>query len=89
MTELNNTQVGVDAHVQRMLEEANQLSDRIGKLSVFTSEEGGKYDELPALEQHLLAAQLMAMQSYSAILDMRLKLSTDRGVFLSELSNLE
>lgn len=74
----------VDAHVERMLTESRELTQRIGKLSIFVSSEGSAFETLPALEQHLLASQLMTMQAYSALLDMRIKLSTDRGVFLAE-----
>ena len=81
MTE-QNTQVAVDGHVQRMLDEMNQLDNRVGKLSVFIS--GEVFDALPQLEQYMLTAQLAAMQSYQAILSVRLKLATERGVFLAE-----
>lgn len=84
----NEVQPAVDGHVQRMLDESNQLDQRIGKLSVFVAEEGGKFDELPALEQYMLTAQLAAMQSYQAILTVRLKLATERGVFLAEADSL-
>lgn len=84
----NNTQAAVDDHVQRMLDEANQLDNRVGKLSVFTKQEGGVFDSLPPLDQYLLVGQLAVMQSYQAILALRLKLATERGVFLAETDAL-
>lgn len=75
-------QRSVDDHVKRMLDESNELAIKIGNLTIFTST--AKFDSLPQLDQYLLVAQLTAMQSYAAILAMRLKVSTDRGVFLAE-----
>lgn len=69
----------VDAHVQRMLDEEAQLADRLQKLSTFITG-NSRFEQLPAVDQDLMAAQMFAMQAYASILNTRLRMATQVGV---------
>jgi len=51
---------------QRLLDEKNQVDERITKLESFTSTD--LFDQLPAVQMSLLNIQLKAMQTYSQCL---------------------
>lgn len=58
-------------HQQRVVDEKNDLNEKLGKLSSFIS--GSEiYKKLPYDEQCRLKAQLFAMQMYFNILDDRI-----------------
>lgn len=57
-------------HVERMKQEYGELNAKITSLVAFTS--GATFQALSAEDRTLMVAQLGAMQSYSAILSMRL-----------------
>lgn len=77
---MGQVQERVDAHVQRMLEEEAQLSERLAKLVAFT--QSPMFGQLQEIDQELLAAQLFVMQSYASILNTRLRLATKIGVIV-------
>jgi uncharacterized protein YdcH (DUF465 family) len=60
------------AYQKRVVEEKNQLDDKIAKLTNFinTSED---YMELSSIEQERLREQLTVMQRYAEILSERIK----------------
>ena len=58
-------------HIERMMEEGNQLTDRIQKLQAFILTNPA-YQELVELDLSLLQAQLSAMTTYLNILNLRL-----------------
>lgn len=59
----------------RMLEESTELSKKISKLENFINNTE-TYLLLPWPDRHLLQSQLRAMQSYSRILQQRIKITT-------------
>ncbi|MBT0666993.1 hypothetical protein HT136_01255 [Novosphingobium profundi] len=61
-------------HIERMIEEADQLSGRIEKLGAFLA--GQIYPLLPEEEQTLLSAQCGAMTAYLQILTLRVSRAT-------------
>lgn len=58
----------------RMLEESSELTKRVTKLEAFTETE--TYLLLPWTDRHMIQNQLRAMQSYSRILQQRIKQTT-------------
>ena len=56
---------------QRVITEYDELSQKILKLVEFVF--GDQFRELPTTDQTLLRAQLGAMSSYSAILELRMQ----------------
>lgn len=58
-------------HQQRVVEERDQLADRLGKLGDFILG-NPQYVELPPKEQQLLNDQHAAMSAYHAILGQRI-----------------
>ena len=56
---------------QRVITEYDELSQKILKLVEFVF--GEQFSELPTADQTLLRAQLGAMSSYSAILELRMQ----------------
>lgn len=65
------------AHMQRVVQESQQLVERIEKLSVFTGTE--TYAGLPVLERMLICQQLVAMSSYAKVLEARIQLALDNN----------
>lgn len=61
----------IPPHVQRMLEESNQLGQRLAALDAFTDSKFFK--ELDGLDQHLLHIQKDTMQAYLRVLLMRIE----------------
>lgn len=59
----------------RMWEESTELSKKITKLEYFINDTE-TYLLLPWPDRHLLQSQLRAMQSYSRILQQRIKITT-------------
>jgi hypothetical protein len=59
-------------HQQRVVDEFNDLDSKIAKLSTFIY--GNIYKTLPGDEQRLLSVQLVHMQGYRRILNMRIAL---------------
>lgn len=55
---------------QRLIEERDQLSERIGKLTVFMSSQA--YRDIDQRDQFLLSQQFLAMSKYRAILNDRI-----------------
>lgn len=64
-----------DARVKRMQEEAGVLQVRIKVASDFV--EGVRFQRLSDLEQQLLVSQILTMQAYLGILNLRIDLATD------------
>ena len=60
----------VPPHVERMMAEAEELSDRITKLGLFLS--GPIFASLHDTDQGLLQAQLASMTSYLSVLSIRI-----------------
>jgi hypothetical protein len=60
-------------HVQRLYIEADELHDRIGKLTSFVAD-NPLFEKLSAEEQNLLRIQSAAMMTYSSVLLARLTL---------------
>jgi len=57
-------------HQQRVVEEKNELSEKLDKLETF---EGGQiYSNLPPAEQSRLARQLLIMKLYEQVLSERI-----------------
>lgn len=54
---------------ERLIEEKNQLTDRINKLQQFVLTD--KFDSLPYTDKELLMQQLEAMDNYAYILTQR------------------
>lgn len=65
-------------YVIRMNAELEQLNARIVAASAFT--QTNAFEELTEDDQHLLASQIFAMQTYSAILDLRMVRAQKRNV---------
>ena len=61
----------VPPHVQRMLEESNQLGQRLLALDDFTNT--NVFKALPELDQQLLLSQGAPMQAYLRILTLRIQ----------------
>lgn len=61
-------------HVQRMIEEGEQLADRVEKLGKFLV--GPIYSTLPEEEQTLMSAQCGAMTAYLQVLTLRIARAT-------------
>jgi hypothetical protein len=61
----------------RVIEEKAQLDEKIEKLKAFLNSD--RIDSVSVNHQYLLSMQLLAMQQYTHILDMRLQL-LERGV---------
>lgn len=58
-------------HVQRMIAEGEQLTDRLEKLGAFLT--GDLFKTLPETDQTLLSAQCGAMTAYLQILSLRIE----------------
>jgi hypothetical protein len=61
----------------RVIEEKAQLDEKIEKLKAFLNSD--RIDSVSVNHQYLLSMQLLAMQQYTHILDMRLQL-LERGL---------
>ena len=61
----------------RVIEEKAQLDEKIEKLKAFLNSD--RIDSVSVNHQYLLSIQLLEMQQYSNVLDMRLQL-LERGV---------
>lgn len=71
------TRIGApEPRVQRMLQEAKELNIRIMAATAFI-EANPQYEKLEYIDQELLKAQTMAMQSYFNILACRIERATD------------
>lgn len=66
------TETTTPPHVQRMIDECSELVDRAAKLDAFVGS-GALFATLEPIDQDLLCSQHMAMETYAAILRMRLK----------------
>lgn len=64
----------VSPHVQRMVTENNELTERVDKLTAFINSNLA-YLPLPDRDKKLLDAQRHAMRAYSAILGLRISLA--------------
>lgn len=62
----------MEAHLERMLNEQNNLCEKIEKLGAFISK-NPIFDTLPEEEQSDMHLQLQAMSMYSGILTKRIK----------------
>lgn len=60
----------MEPHQQRVVDEKEQLSEKLEKLEVFTG--GSIYAGLPAAEQTRLSRQLLIMQLYEQVLSERI-----------------
>lgn len=60
------------AHEKRVVEERDQLADRIAKLAAFTEDRGGVFVTLESLDQQLMVTQLRVMRTYHQILNNRI-----------------
>ena len=67
--------MAIQPHQERMLEEQDELQERMRKLLRFS--ESSAHDKLPKVEQALLACQYSAMKNYSTVLDYRIELFED------------
>ena len=65
---------------ERMLNEFNELNERVNKCREFLLNEE-KSKVLDALNRDLLVAQLKSMESYLAILSVRIGLNTPKEAF--------
>lgn len=65
-------------HIQRMMQEGDELAQRLGKLNAFVHE-GPSFKGLPAIDAHLLTLQAEVMQSYLHILTIRLARASDEA----------
>lgn len=63
-------QRSVPPHVERMMGEAEELSDRITKLGIFLT--GPIFAALADMDQGLMQAQLASMTSYLSVLSIRI-----------------
>ena len=59
---------------QRVIEERQQLIERINKLRTFVSDDNGPFSKLSMHEQDLLLRQLMVMEEYEDILNERISI---------------
>jgi len=62
---------GLPAHVQRVIGEYVQLTDKLTKLNRFVESDG--FSKVDPTDQHLLSTQIMAMNGYATVLLERLK----------------
>lgn len=62
----------MEAYQQRIVDEKNELDDRIDKLSTFIESDVFVF-EVDQEQQNLLLIQLSTMRSYSLILDLRVQ----------------
>lgn len=62
----------VEPHVQRMQEEADELRERMSKLSIFI-DGANAFQRLDPEDQLLLRLQLSSMHTYESVLTARLK----------------
>lgn len=62
----------IPAHVQRVIDECNEVVDRAAKLDTFIGEDA-IFNTLDPIDQDLLCVQHMAIETYVGILRMRLK----------------
>jgi hypothetical protein len=60
-------------HQERVVEERNVLNDKISALAAFLAKVQDGQFEVESSEQDRLATQLVIMQAYSNILNMRIK----------------
>ncbi len=60
-------------HQQRVIDEKDELQERIIKLDAFLRNSGA-YPNLSEMDKHLLSIQLSTMQAYHAILLARISL---------------
>lgn len=60
------------AHEKRVVEERDQLADRIAKLAAFVEDRGGVFVTLDSLDQQLMVTQLRVMRTYHQILNNRI-----------------
>ena len=65
----------MEPHVERMLNEQKELSEKVEKLRLFI-EENPIFGNLPQEEQHDMRMQLNAMEKYSTILQSRIDRAT-------------
>lgn len=65
------TETGIAPHVERMMEEAEELGGKISRLRAFL--DTSVFEELSADSQALLKAQLSSMSTYEAILGLRIR----------------
>lgn len=66
----NDPQCVITPHQQRVTDEKNELSDKIGKLETFLG--GTIYNSLPHQEQSRLSRQYLIMQLYEQVLAERI-----------------
>ncbi len=59
-------------HQQRVVDEANELSDRLVKLQSFI-DESSIYQKIDSTQQTLLRAQAGAMRAYLEVLNLRIE----------------
>lgn len=60
-------------HVQRMIQEYVDLTDKVHKLSTFIVDKGPIYEKLDKMDKDLLDQQLDHMQNYSKVLTHRIE----------------
>lgn len=65
-------QRGLAPHQQRVVEERDQLSERLAKLDVFTSHGNAVYEALPQAERDRLLRQTIVMSMYLTVLNERI-----------------
>lgn len=68
--EFDNPVKKIPAYIERMLDERNDLVNKIDKLSNFISKD--EFNDLPDIKQQLLFTQLNAMNSYENVLRLRI-----------------
>ena len=66
-------------HIQRVMDEREQLAVKIDKLADFVYTDGGVFDALSKNERTLLSKQLGLMNAYLSILDERIHLFNLNG----------
>lgn len=72
---------------ERMLNEFNELNERVNKCREFLLDEE-KSKVLDALNRDLLVAQLKSMESYLAILSVRIGLNAPKEAFADAASEI-
>lgn len=65
------------AHVLRMLEESNQLGQRLAALDAFT--ETNVFEAMNEIDKHLMKIQAANMQAYLRVLVMRIERATPKA----------
>lgn len=63
----------IPPHVQRMINEYTELTDKIKKLTVFINLKNTIYMSLDEIDKNLLASQLVHMTNYSNVLTQRIE----------------